>query len=245
MNPYERSEIFGRRTRLAIACDAILYGAILWTAIAFLTRNTGFSVAVATLWTAAAEIVLLCWLKQRAKREREKLFERVRTELVLERLLLMPWSQAENLLYPDGLLQKTVVRSDDLIAELQNGVTTVWICGDMEAAAESFLKRHPDKMTVHRKEETAKRFFLTVSDDEVRRELDARSRRKRKLPQLHELVRQWKPNRFTLLGTLLMGLSFLTRYQIYFRILASGCYLVGSVLYTRSVAQRAGQNQSR
>ena len=87
MNTYERSEIFGRRTRFALIVDLLLYCAILWTAVDFLLRQSPFAAPVATLWTAAAAIVICLLLQRRASQGKKRLRERVKTDLLLERLL--------------------------------------------------------------------------------------------------------------------------------------------------------------
>ena len=244
MNTYERSEIFGRRTRFALIVDLLLYCAILWTAVDFLLRQSPFAAPVATLWTAAAAIVICLLLQRRASQGKKRLRERVKTDLLLERLLLMDRAEAGALFRPDAVLQNTSVSRDDLLGVLQTGARAVWLCGDPDADAKELLRRYSDRIRVIPKEQTAARISDTVSDGVVQQELIRRGERRRKRPTLRALLKQWKPNRFTLLGIVLMGLSFLTSYRILFRLAASACFVIGSMLYTRSIALSA-VDQSR
>ena len=243
MNSYERNEIFGRRTRFALLTDALLYGTILWTVLYYVMRDTRYPAIVASLFTGAAFTVALAFAVRYAIRGRRKLRERIRAELALEQLLLAPENVARARFAPDDVLLKTEVRRDDLMESMRDGARVLWLCGEPEEDARRFLMEIGKRLTVHPKNRTAARLSDTVSEAAVEAELMRRSGRKKKLPPFRELVRQWKPNRFTLLGVLLMGLSFLTPYKLYFRILASGCFVIGSLLYTRAIASGAVQRR--
>ncbi|MBR0082142.1 MAG: CDP-alcohol phosphatidyltransferase family protein [Clostridia bacterium] len=239
MNTYERMEIFGRRTRLALAVDALLYATILWVTLCYLLRGLPLGTAAASLFCAAAAIVAFWLIRRHGLRGKTRLRERVRAELALERLLLMPEPEARALFSPDAVLLKTTVSRDDLLRAVRAGERVLWLCGEPDADANAFLQKNGALLNVRTKEQTAARSAETVSEAAVEAELVRRSRRKKQLPTLRELLQNWKPNRFTLLGILLMGLSFLTPYRIWFRVVASGCFVIGSLLYTRAIAARA------
>lgn len=243
MNSYERNEIFGRRTRFALLTDALLYGTILWTALYYVMRDSRYPALVASLFTGAAFTMALFFAVRYALRSRRRLRARIRAELALEQLLLEPEHMARARFAPDDVLLKTAVRRDDLMESMRDGARVLWLCGEPEEDAKRFLLENGGRLTVHPKDRTAARLSDTVPEAAVEAELMRRSGRKKKLPPLRELVRQWKPNRFTLLGVLLMGLSFLTPYKLFFRIVASGCFVIGSFLYTRAIAAGASQRR--
>ena len=232
-------EIFGRRTYFALASDALLYMLILWTTICYLLRNTRFGTVSATLFSVAVALPVLWLLWRRAVRNRKKLRERIRTELALKRLLLMDEQSAKQLFAPDEVLQKSTVQRDDLLEAIRQGISVLWLCGKPDADAHSLLHENGFLLSVRPKEQTAARIAKSVTDAEVEAEIDRRALRKKRLPPLREIVQSWKPNRFTLLGVLLMGLSFLTSQKLWFRLVASVCFVIGSLLYTRSIAAHA------
>lgn len=236
MNTYERMELFGRRTRLALVSDALLYGTILWTTLVFFLRESNHGVWAATLFSLAACGVGVLLALRYSGRGRRRLRTRVRSELALEKLLLMREEDARAVFAPDAVLLASAVHRDDLLAAIRTGIGILWLCGDLDDDARVFLSQHPRLLDVRTKDRTAAKMAERIGDAEVEAELRRRSRKRKKLPTLRELMKRWRPNRFTLLGILLMGLSFLTKFPLYYRIVASVCFMIGSVLYTRAIA---------
>ena len=239
MNTYERMELFGRRTRFALLADALLYGTILWITLLFLLRGARFGALAATLFSLAACAIAWMLAVRYSKKARRRLRSRVREELALQNLMLEDESRARERFQPDAVLLASVVRRDDLLSAIRSGTKVLWLCGEPDADAKAFLLQHPRLLDVRSKDRTAAKLAQSVSMETVEAELLRRSRKRKKLPALRELMQRWRPNRFTLLGVLLMGLSFLTNYPLYYRIVASVCFMIGSFLYTRAIVMRA------
>ena len=246
MKEYEWKAVFGGKGRIACILDGILFALLLWIGGYLLVKDRAHPILSATLLTAFLLLLGAIPLWRRVRRVRKKLRERLRKELVEKRLLLLPKDLLEETLKTPHIIQRANARLDDVLPLFRDGAEEIWLCGGMETEIKDFIAQNGLSVTLRKREETTERFLSLVTSDEVEEEVERRSRSKRVFRRWKEIVRQWKPNRFTALGALLMALSFTTAYHIYFRLLATASFFLGSILYTRQIMEnvlRSKQNE--
>ena len=245
MKAYEWKAIFGGRGRLAGILDAILLFLIVWVAAYLLLQRSRNPVLISFFATSFLMLLAALPMKQRLSRVRRRIREGIRKELIEKQILLLPTDTLVAAMETSSVIQCANARLDDVLPLLRKGVEEIWFCGKMDAEIERFVKQNAGHVKLHPSKETTERFLHLVSDLDVEAEIERRSQRKKLIARMKEQIKRWKPNRFTVLGGLLMALSFTTRYQMYFRLLATASFFIGSLLYTKQIMEnvvRAKQN---
>ena len=230
MNKAYKTDFSKWSLRFTDVLDTGIIFAILYAAFLLLCKGKRY--AWIALPLALLLALLLLWVSvNRRHTIRKRETERSVQEDLLGRILIMRKEQTEALAPDIKLLQKSKVDTDDLLPYLRTDTDEIWLCGDLEKGAERFVERFAPGITIHTKEETALLWKDRIpAGSEV---VLAESQKHYRIPPLSEWFSEWRPNRFTAIGVLLTALSFFVRYRLYFRLLASASFLLGSIIKLR------------
>ena len=227
------------RSLLAEATDCLLLGALLYLTFRLWTRRAAYPILTSGFLTAAVLIPVLLLDGKRREHRQHTALDRFRKDLILEKLLLLTDSEVCEALGSEPMLRRSTVAIDDLAMLIRNGISAAWLCGTIDDEAQAFAKRYADRLQIHSAEKTARRFAVLVSEQDAAEEWERRRQSRKALWRMR--LKTIRVNRFLLLGLALTGLSAMTSYRLYYRLLASASFLIGGfALVLKQMGKRTG-----
>ena len=248
---YFRRKRAGGRGRLALILDGALFRLILFTG-AYLFFGTRLPGSEARALLLAGVFLLMCELAFRVVSEirleafMQKELRRIRRLLTVDRLLLLDGPGIRALCAPlvargetPVLLQRTAPADGDaVIAALRTrrgkGRVGILACGGFTPDAEALASRSGGMISLYPADVLlggAAEAGLTPSAGEVRAYIAAELPRmeKKRRPRLPAPFAPGRAGKYLLAALALTAASFLTRYALYYRMLAGLCGAVASL----------------
>lgn len=229
---------FHGRGKVARSLDHVLFLLFVFVSFWLLARKRSHAVLLASLLTFLSGIAYAVWLHVYVKRSIEHRKKQLEKELKKDKLLLMDGERMEATLgKAHRVVRKRHAMLDDVLPFLKTDVKELWFCGTAEDGISDFVRIHFPSVKLHFSEELILRLGISVTQAEC----EQAERIKRQLPKrertLKSVLRETNPNRFLLLGAILLALSFFSPYVLYFRLLSSGAFLMGSLRFLKTKKQ--------
>ncbi len=235
--------MFAQKSLFAYALDLLFWIVFVWLVCFLLLQGSIRGAIAAGIFAGAAGVLLIRAYREKLLYMERKRREEIRTDLILERILLMPETEAEQLPDAGTLVRKVQASLDDMLPHVRNGQSELWLCGNVDPKVRQFLDSSGKDVILHEKTETANRFQSLVSEREIEEALDKQMQKKKRAGKILAALRQLRPNRFTVLGIVLMAGSFITAYKLWFRMTATVSFFIGSMLYSKRMIEYAVRNQ--
>ncbi len=204
--------------------DLAVFGALLAASAALLVSKPRNRTGLFLLILGACIPLLLILERRKAVRaERE---ERIRTEneLRLEKILLMPDAEIAAALGETRIAWLRTERPGKMeILDAVRRRPRILICPGNTSEAETLLRRCAPEIRLIGRDELLRTVAPPCSGEEI----EARRTEKRQARKTDRtwLIRSLPVNRYLWLGTLLLVLSFVSGYKIYYRAISSICLI--------------------
>lgn len=230
ISEYYRKIAFHGRGKVARAFDHILFLGFVMLAFRLLARGHShallLSIALTLLAAIAYVILLRMYVVRCVKREKH----RIGRELIEAKLLLMDAAEAEQRLgKAHRIVQCARAELDDVLPLLRSDARELWLCGTTADGVMDFVQTHTPHIRIHTAEELQEALSLTVTEEERTSAIRKKERKRTMRKSFGVLAAQVRPERFLLLGTVLLLLSFFAPFPIYIRLLSSASFLIGSL----------------
>ena len=209
--------------------DLMLFAALIISSIAVLTKQ--FSRRRAIMILAVFGVVLLIVLLDRVSERRKSKQKRqlIRNQILLEKLYLLKNEEIAKAL---GTERIKIIRSEkpgkwELLQAIA-GQPEYLICQKKDRRIMDSAARFAPQTKVVSQWELIEVMNIECLEEEVSQRLsdDRKEKPKHDLKRWIQSVR-W--NRYLTLGILLLVLSFVTKYKIYYRVLASVCMIISTI----------------
>ena len=209
--------------------DAVLFGGMLSASVLLLVPHAKLSWMAWLALTAAFMPLLLLFdcrtEANRKRKERERIVQTIRTE----KLLMMEDAQIRQAIGAGRIvcIRSLVPQKHEILQAIAQRPDVLICMGDGREAA-ALLRAYRKDARLINEAELLRLMQPDVSEEEIARRFE-KTRGKPSVRTFLRRIMHVPVNRYLLLGTLLLVLSFLGRYKIYYRLLSSACLLFGGI----------------
>lgn len=182
-------------------------------------------------------IILLFAYRKRRNEEAEKR-KAVQREIQFEKLMLVTDETMQKSLHVSDLyvLRGKTIDPNSALAAIRSSARTVACVGDMNGTERLFQAYTPETKLISL-DELIERLRPSCSSEEI----DAHLRpNQRKRPGIRQILKTATGNKYLLLGILLYALSFILKYQLYYRLIGSLCFGLSALT---TVFRHTGKDQ--
>ena len=203
--------------------DLIFCAAVITAAVWIPFRKDQKALAFGLLAFFGVLGAILLFAHRKRKQEEGKRRNAVKRQIQLEKLMLLSDEALQEKLNQFALciIRGQTIGADSAFSAIRSRAKTVVCVGELNSDAERLFQTYAPETKLILSDEVIDRVRPDVSKAEIEARLHAKAKNR---PQLRSLLQNMTGNRYLLLGIGLYALSFVTKYQLYYRLIGSLCF---------------------
>ncbi len=205
--------------------DLLLFSILLTASVYLTIRKGSHKIAILFLTLSVSLMIGVIMDRVKCQKQRRTLTERVRKQILTEKLLIMSDSDLKAAFHVKSLkfIRKFQVDQAELISTIA-AKPELLICMDACPETKQYIDHYSPSTKFLDAQKAVARLGIVCTEEEVQTRLN-NPQNNLKFKHINRALFQLRPNRFFVLGMLLLVLSFLTDHKIYYRLLSTACLI--------------------